>query len=447
MATQSTSRNDTPPKRRRRPRTASGQENFIPLRKADLRKAILADSILTTPQREQLTQLCRLLEAAIHHDYHELLEQLKDSYAPFDPDADTQGRAELSDEQRQELADDFFAALVDLVDRANYRHLLHEHLVDALDEATAFGINLDVDFNVFKRLEIFARGSAVVTKRLPGWWNRWRNKTIDIPVYQRLILLFRLREHKRLGPAADLNTIYVKMFKDIPKSDLDMLLPGTKVRMSWLDQSKILLPTVSGIAMALFKIVQGALAVAFMSIYGLLALLGLVGGTIGYGIRSFFAYLNTKDKYHLSLTRSLYFQNLDNNAGVIFRLLDDAEEQEFREAIIAYFLLWKNAGPDGWTIDQLDLAAEQFLLEASGVQVDFEIGDALDKLVAMKLVRPVAGAKWCAVELDPALAVLDATWDGIFHAGQRGTPRQVPHFFRAGPADAPVDSDDWGPVL
>ena len=68
----------------------------------------------------------------------------------------------------------------------------------------------------------------------------------------------------------------------------------------------------------------------------MLAFLGLVGGTIGYGVRSYFGYLNTKQKYQLSLTESLYYQNLDNNAGVLFRLLDEAEEQEGREAILAY---------------------------------------------------------------------------------------------------------------
>ena len=62
---------------------------------------------------------------------------------------------------------------------------------------------------------------------------------------------------------------------------------------------------------------------------------------------------------------------------------------------MAYFLLWKNAGSQGWTVEQLDMAAEQFILDHAHTQVDFEIGDALDKLVGMKLVsrgrRAVAG--------------------------------------------------------
>ena len=70
------------------------------------------------------------------------------------------------------------------------------------------------------------------------------------------------------------------------------------------------------------------------AVVNLASVLGLVGGTIGYGIRSFYGYLNTKNKYQLSLTESLYYQNLDNNAGVFFRLLDEAEEQENCESML-----------------------------------------------------------------------------------------------------------------
>ena len=88
-------------------------------------------------------------------------------------------------------------------------------------------------------------------------------------------------------------------------------------------------------------------SLAFAGLYGILAFLGLVGGTLGYGLKSFLGYLRAKDKYQLHLTRSLYYQNLDNNGGVLFRLLDEVEEQDFREAALAYFLLWRKAGTSG----------------------------------------------------------------------------------------------------
>lgn len=94
-----------------------------------------------------------------------------------------------------------------------------------------------------------------------------------------------------------------------------------------------------------------------MAAFGLYSILTLVG-IIGYGVRSFYGYLNTKQKYQLNLTESLYYQNLDNNAGVLFRLLDEAEEQEAREAMLAYFFLWRQthrpkAGRPSNSIDRL----------------------------------------------------------------------------------------------
>jgi hypothetical protein len=428
----------------RNPRELSGEENFIPLRKIDLRTALLEDPVFTAAQREQFEQLCRLLEAAVHHDYCQILEQLKDAYAPFDPDADTRRQANIPADQREKRAGEFFDAFADTVDRANFQTVPHDQLVVALNQASALGMNVVVDFAVFERLEIYARGQAIVKKRLPRTWLHWRPREVEVPLYQRLAIAFRLKQQPNQREAVG-STIFLKLFKDIPKSDLEMLLPGTKVRMTWLDQGKIVVPTLSGLALAIHKIVAGIALLTFSTVFGALATLGLIGGTMGYGVRAFFAYLNTKDKYQLNLTRSLYFQNLDNNAGVLFRMLDDAEEQDYREALLAYFLLWKNGGPEGWTTQQLDQAAEDFILRQCAVPVDFEIADALQKLLTMKLVASAPGGRWRAVELDAALATLDATWDGLFQIAPLRTTPRVPHFAQSG-RETPI-ADDWGPVL
>ena len=60
-------------------------------------------------------------------------------------------------------------------------------------------------------------------------------------------------------------------------------------------------------------------------------------------------YQSTRQAYHLMLTQSLYYQNLDNNAGVLTRLLDEAEEQECREVLLGYYCLWKYGPEQGWT--------------------------------------------------------------------------------------------------
>jgi hypothetical protein len=196
--------------------------------------------------------------------------------------------------------------------------------------------------------------------------------------------------------------------------DLEMLLPGTQVRMSILDQTKIFLPTLSGIAITAWKIVKGALLAAAVGFSGLLVLLGLVGGTVGYGIRSLHGYLRTKQKYQLSLTESLYYQNLDNNAGVLFRLLDEAEEQDGREALLAYYFLWREKSTAGLTEAQLDEKIEQFLRTATGREIDFEVADALAKLECWGLVEVDAAGLLRAAKIEEAIARLDARWDAYF---------------------------------
>ena len=71
---------------------------------------------------------------------------------------------------------------------------------------------------------------------------------------------------------------------------------------------------------------------------------GNYNGLGGYGYKQYAGYQITKQTYSKMLTESLYYQNLDNNAGVFHRLLDAAEEQECREAVLAYFFLWRFAG-------------------------------------------------------------------------------------------------------
>ena len=242
----------------------------------------------------------------------------------------------------------------------------------------------------------------------------YRHAEIELPLYRRLVVIFRVRAENRFQPALDPKVVYVKIFKDVPKQDLDMLLPATRFRMTMMDRGRILLPTLSGIAIAAVKIVKGAVLLAFAGVYGLLAVLGFVGGTMAYGVKSFMSYLKTKERYQLQLTRSLYYQNLDNNLGVFHRLIDEAEEQDFREAILAYALLQWEGGVDGWTPHRLDREAESCLSEKAGLVVDFEVHDALEKLARFGCATKSPAGHWRAVSLPDALASLDRAWDAFF---------------------------------
>lgn len=412
--------------------------HFIPLRRAELVKLLAEDKGLTAEERQQFLELCTLVGSTIHFQYHQKLEELKESYFTLDPDTDERTRQPRDPAQEEAQAAVVFDKFGELMERANFRKLSREEVYSSLDSASHWGLHMKLDFQIFERLDVYARGDVLGQRQARNWRKWYREETVDVPTYQRLAIVFRLAEasggrqppdtkprkpnENHQGPDAprspgEHRPIAMKLFKNIPKADLEMLLPGTKVKMSLLDQGKILIPTISGVGLALFKLFTKAAATALAGFSGMLGFLFLLGGTIGYGVKAFLGYLNTKDKYQLSLTRSLYFQNLDNNSGVFFRLLDEAEEQEFREAVLAWWLLWRQtaSGDDGgWTARQIDRAAEKLLRERCDLKVDFEIDDALDKLRRLNLIEALPGEKWRAVSATSALYELDRAWDNFF---------------------------------
>ena len=135
----------------------------------------------------------------------------------------------------------------------------------------------------------------------------------------------------------------------------------------------------------------------------MLAFLVFVLGTLAHGFKSFSGYRRIRDRYELNMTRSLYYQYLASNAGVLFRLIDEGEEQELREMILAYFLLWHEADEEGWTDVKLDQQAEEKLKQISQIDIDFEVSDALAKLRRFELAKTTAGDRWTAVSMEDAI--------------------------------------------
>jgi len=397
------------------------KENYIPVRKAELVELLASQAELPAEERSDFRQFCRLLESIYHHEYRAQLEALKNAYAPFDPDSDTQSSA-VSPPAQAGQVDALFDKFVWLLERANFVRLSRADISAALGAASEWGLKLTIDFELFERLEVFARGDVVGRRERRRWRNLMRAEEVDVPIYQRLVIICRLREHPHLDARSSPHHVYIKTFKNIPKIDLDMLLPGSRIKMSLFDQGKIFLPTVSGLVITGWKLFQGAVVVAVAGFYGLLTYLGLMAGTLGYGVKSFFGYLRTQQKYQLNLTRSLYYQNLDNNAGVLFRLLDEAEEQECREAFLAYYFLWRRAGSEGWTSEELDREIEAFLLREAELNIDFEVGDALAKLRRLQLIAQTPDGRWRAATIEQASSDLKQSWNRLFNPDLPAAP-------------------------
>ncbi len=404
------------------------REHYIPLRKADLFQLLRQDKQLAPEEREPLSRLCKQVSAIYHLEYLARLEELKDAYAPFDPDSETRPLHQPSATERQKNIDTLFEKFIALMERGNFRQLKWVDVQAAMEGgSTDWGINMDVDSAVFERLEIFSRGDSVSTRTRRSWKKLWRKEEIKVPSYQRLVFIVKLRPHKRLSKIADTRHVFLKIFKDIPKLDMEMLLPGAKVQwpkakwytfwglltanMGWLlfKLSTQLAATILVLVASLWALKEdfdkawAALTSALVVALGPVAILG------GFTYRQYASYQTTKQNYNLMLTESLYYQNLDNNVGVLTRLMDEAEEQECREVLLGYYCLWKYGPAQGWTSAQLDDYVEMFLEGTVNLKVDFEIGDALDKLEKLRLVEK-NGEHYRAVPLAQALQALERHW-------------------------------------
>jgi hypothetical protein len=405
------------------------REHYLPIAVSDLIAELTAR--LPGTDRDQWRSFSRVLQALVHHEYHQRLIKLMEAYRAFDPDEELPPREALSPEECAAALERLFRICRGLLLKANFEQLDQQDIDEALSAASEWGVRLHVDTSSFERLAVFARGDTMTHRARCNWRTWFRTQQVEVPIYQRLVVMFRLKpeaplaqllsEHARPRTSAQ-QPVFVKLFKDVPKMDVDMLLPGTGIRMTWFDHGRILLPTVSGLAIAGLKIAKGAVIFAFAGVYGLLAFLGFVVGTLGYGLKSFFGYLQTKDKYHLHLTRSLYYQNLDNNAGVFARLVYEAEQQELREALVAYVFLRQHQGEAGLSAADLDRLAEDWLEARLAMKVDFEVEDALEKLARWKLLERLPGGMLRAVPADEACRRLDAIWDGWYNAPSSAPP-------------------------
>ena len=92
-------------------------------------------------------------------------------------------------------------------------------------------------------------------------------------------------------------------------------------------------------------------------------------------------------------------------------MIDDAEEEECKEAILAYYFLLIEGG----AVDQeaLDQNVESWFKDRWECEIDFEVDDALGKLLRLGLVQEAAeGIE--VVSIEEACRLLDKRWDEYF---------------------------------
>ncbi len=395
-------------------------ESFIPLDVNTLVEYLSSRGELASEQAESFRQFTRNVDNILHQRRGAYHTRFSDAYAPLDPDTDSRRplatRSEDEDEPRvpsdpnetERIAQrenssglgsaetnvaEVIALCEEILQEAGYSRLSQADVEKCAGVASQWGVPLHVDFEMFEQLMVFSRGDIIGTRLRRRLRKLYRRESVAVPIYQRMVVVFRLRNDDKSEENLAASALHLRMFKNIPKQDIDMLLPGTRVRISGVDRVKIIVPSLGGFLMSLQKMAQ---ITRFVLLFAALALhwtAVLIVLLCGYMVKSVMSYFQTKNRYQLNLTRNLYFQKLDTNAGVAYRMIQQAHRQISVEMIVAYYAIVTSDEPI--STRRLRRRCERMLREAVDVEVDFRVERTLERLVAMEVVKQ-EGDRWIA---------------------------------------------------
>jgi hypothetical protein len=400
------------------------RDSYIPCAKADLTAALKARGGV---DGARFAEACRLLSAVMHYETFDELERLRALYRPLDPNEPSVGAPD-----REAFAQE----LEGILRAAGFAEF------GAPDVFAAAAIDTLADLKVRAAdmdgmaVRFFARGARPAKLEVRRFWGLYR-KPVDSEVLDDVVLVITLPENgdakalARVRRGVKPGAVLLKHFGDVPRTDLVTLHPAAMPAMKRRDQLILGVPAVAG-GLPLLTQLGPALTVIFAVIAGALGFeggqltedslkraLAALSGFVALGtflMRQRLKFDRQRLFYQKQLADTVYFHTVANNAGVIDGLVGAAEEQDVKEAMLAWHELLARGA---MTKDALDKAAEGFLREAFNMDVDFEIGDALAKLERLRLVTR-DGDTFAAASPEEALARLDEAWDGYFDYRRKG---------------------------
>ncbi len=405
---------------------------YIEARLRDLFAAMRVAAPQEPEAHAAFEEVIRVIAAIFHYERHALQQQLKDLYDPLDPDRappstapGASAAAFAAFEQALEtilIAANFEETPFDAMGKSQKAKLLNDLTVKASDTGV-------------RRIRFFARGSHPETVERKIWFGL-RKEDVEVEVLEEVVLLVAFQDESEVEPKArkKLNDMrrgirpgaaLVKLFTNVQRHELVALHPGAKPTMRTRDQVFLGVPAVASavpIAMqigpaitVLFAVIASFFAAgAIIDNSELKRALAAISGVVAVGtfvMRQWMKYERQTLRYQKRLADTIYYRNLANNEGVIGALIGAAEEQDVKEAALAYWALL--AEGRALTKEEIDKAAETLLRERLKREVDFEIADALNKLERLGIVAR-AGEKFAPLSPETALQKLDNAWDDIF---------------------------------
>lgn len=411
------------------PATPVAEEAFIPISKFALLERLTHDKDWEGDP-SYCSRFFFYLVAWRHQVFREKLNELKKAYLPFSPDRDTVKVLQYSPEELSASQDQLLDEVANLVLRANYNHLTREDMERVFTGQSPHGLELKVDLSEYEQLLLFYRGSGFETTQKRTWQSLFMKQVnVDVPIYQRLFLLIKLKpEDQRIKEIMESEGvdeekaakklrkyrsnlpermgnehIYLKLFKRIPQVDLEMLFPTTRIALKPFDKLKLGVTCGGGTGASIIATATKVAAAA-----NPMTAATALGGLAAVIFRQVTKVISQRTKYMMLLAQKLYFHNLANNRGVLTLLVDRAEEEEVKEALLVYYFLARGI----YKRNQLDLLGaeiEAFLEREYGIHIQFDVGEAVSRLVLDGIVTE-QGEDLVTLPPDEACKHLESRW-------------------------------------
>jgi hypothetical protein len=408
------------------------REKFLPVTRHALLDRLTAPALWPKGDHAQARRFLRYLDYWRRHAYTVKLLDLEQVYEPFSPDTDLLRTRKYSAEERLAMQKRLVAHMAELLEQGNFTRVDPKDFHIILTKDSHYGLDLQVDTDAFEELLIFYRGETTITERhrdIRKAYMGWRE--VKVPVFQRLFILFKLkpfdvrvvevmaekkidrkeaeaqvRKQRRMLPdTVTSDCVYIKLFKNIPRSDLEMAFPNTSVRFRLFDKIKLGVTAGSGFGVGVVGTL-GKLAL-LSNPYTLVMTLGGLGGIV---VRQASAFIAQRNRYMVVLARNLYFHSLADNRGVMTLLADRAAEEDIKEEMLLYTAL-ANERFNARELERIDRGIEDYLSTTFGIDVDFDVSDALVRLKREGVVTELPDGTLETIPPAEAALHIDKLWD------------------------------------
>src|SRR3954470_15831210 len=131
------------------------REHFIPVRKIDIVEALITHGALG-PDRDKFRQLCHLLGAIEHYEYHEQLERLHNDYFYFAPESTAHAHAGAGTLKRAYR--NLIEGLTEVLHDANFIEVPREEIERAQREDSIVRLKITAPLDNYRAVRFFRRG-------------------------------------------------------------------------------------------------------------------------------------------------------------------------------------------------------------------------------------------------------------------------------------------------